>query len=130
MSRLKESALKNKHKGFLLLEVLVCVVVITVGLVYIIRSFSISTRAIATSRDYMKAASLLEEKLWEFDYIGRIEKGEYEDYFADDEDFKWELEAKLDEELPINETSMKVFWKDRNKRQQISIATYLWNEEE
>ena len=65
MLRLKGSALRSK--GFLLLEVMVCVVLITVSLVYIIRSFSVSTRAIATSRDYMKAINLLEEKLWELD---------------------------------------------------------------
>lgn len=127
MLKLKGLSAKN---GFLLLEVLVSVVVITLGLVYIVRSFSISTRAIKTSRNYMKAVSLLEEKLWELEEAGQVERGEDGDYFKDDRGFQWELAADTEEELPINKTILAVTWKDRQRKQRVSIATYLWNEED
>lgn len=117
-------------KGFLLLEVLVSVAVITVGLIYIIRSFSISTRAIATSRDYIKAVSLLEEKLWEFEETRQIESGEDRDYFRDDRRFTWQLSAETEEEIPINKTQLKVFWEEKNRKQRLSVTTYLWNKED
>ena len=129
MLRLRGLRGSNK-KGFLLLEVLVSVVAITVGLVYVIRSFSISTRAIATSRDYTKAVSLMEDKLWEIEQKGMIETGEDEGYFGNDRKFSWKLSAEAEEELPVNKTELVVSWKRRGGRQRISAATYLWNEED
>lgn len=131
---LKLKGLRSNKKGFLILEILVSVVIITVGLIYIIRSFSVSTRAIGTSRDYIKAISLLEEKLWELEEAGGIVKGDDQNYFGDDRKFEWVLSAELEdteeEELPINRSSLQVLWKERDKKQKISVITYLWDIEE
>ena len=128
MWRSKETRLDKK--GFLLLEVLVSVVIISVGLVYIIRSFSISTRAIATSRDYIKAASLMEDKLWELEEARQVARGEDSGYFDDERKFTWELKAEEEEESPVNKTELNVSWKRRERGQSISLVTYLWNEED
>jgi len=130
---LKLKGLRSNKKGFLILEILVSVVIITVGLIYIIRSFSVSTRAIGTSRDYIKAISLLEEKLWELEEAGGIAKGDDQNYFRDDRKFEWVLSAELEdteEELPINRSALQVLWKERDKKQKISVITYLWDIEE
>lgn len=128
MLRLK-GAMQGR-KGFLLLEVLVSVVIITVGLVYIIRSFSTSTRAIAASRDYIKAVSLLEEKLWGLEQVRQVEEGQDKDYFDDEHNFTWELNSEPEEEMPVNKTKLVVSWKRREKKQGVAVTTYLWNEED
>lgn len=124
LSRLK------KNSGFLLIEVLVSVVVITVGLIYIVHSFSVSTRAIGTSRDYIKALTLLEEKLWELEAAGEVEEGEDEDYFGDERVFAWELEAETEDEPPVNKTRLTVLWPERKRKQKISVTTYLWDRDD
>lgn len=121
---------RRSRKGFLLLEILVSVVAITVGLIYIIRSFSVSTRAIAVSRDYIKAVSLLEERLWELEEAGGVKSGEDGDRFENERAFEWEFEAKTEEDLPINKTELRVLWPERNRKQRIAITTYLWNKED
>ena len=128
MWRSKETRLGKK--GFLLLEVLVSVIIITVGLVYIIRSFSMSTRAIATSRDYIKAASLMEDKLWELEQARQVERGEDKGYFDDERKFTWEIKAEEEEESPVNKMELDVSWKRRERSQSISLVTYIWNEED
>lgn len=117
-------------KGFLLLEVLVSVAVITVGLIYIIRSFSISTRAIATSRDYIKAVSLLEGKIWEYEQAREIKSGEDKGAFEENREFEWELNAETEKETALNKTRLQVSWEERHRKQTVSLTTYLWNKED
>ena len=121
---------KQNKKGFLMLEVLVCVVVITVGLIFIINSFSASTAAITTSRNYITALSLLEDRLWEFERARQTKEGEDEDRFRNKENFKWSYEAREVEETPLNKLTFAVSWKQREKTKRVSITTFLWNEKE
>lgn len=114
----------------MLLEVLVSVVAIAVGLVYIVQSFSMSTRAIAASRRYLKAVSHLEEKLWDLEAARKIKSGKDEDVFEDDREFRWLVEAETEEETPLNKTRLEVSWTDRGRKQRVSATTYLWNEED
>ncbi len=128
MSRLKIPL--NNRRGFLLLEVLVSITIIAVGLVYVIRSFSSSTRAIETAAHFLKSVSLIEEKLWEIEAEGSIEEGRDEGRFEEDEEYGWVLEAEGLEDIPINRLELKVEWEGPGRRQRVSIETYLWNEEE
>ncbi|MBL7068661.1 MAG: type II secretion system protein [Candidatus Omnitrophica bacterium] len=129
MLRLKRK--RNKRLGFLLLEVLVSVTMISVGLIYVVRSFSASTRAITTSAKFLNSVSMLEEKLWELEAKGAIERGRYRGSITTDDEYSWEAEVEGLENAPINSLKLKVGWKGPQKRRQgISIETYLWNEEE
>ena len=128
MLRLRK-ALNDKF-GFLLLEVLVSITVITVGLVYVVRSFSSSTRAIVTGTRFLKSVSLAEEKLWEIEAKGTIEKGRDEGRFKEDEGYRWKIEAEGLGDIPINVVNLKVEWEGPQKKQRVSIETYMWNEEE
>ena len=130
MAILKLKKLKIGKQGFLLLEVMVSVVVITVGLVYIIRSFSVSTRAISTSRNYMQAVHLMEAKLWDLEENRRVETGEDEGYFADNRKFRWAIKAETEEESPLNKINLVVSWKEGGKKQSLTATTYLWNKED
>jgi len=122
--------LKKNRNGFLILEILVCVVVITVGLVFIINSFSASTLAITTSRNYITALSLLEDELWEFERKHQAGEGENEGRFGNNENFRWSYEAEEVDETPFNKLIFGASWKQREKTKKVSITTYLWNEED
>lgn len=51
-----------KAKGFLLIEVLISVLVLSVGLIFIIRAFGYSQTALKKSSSYFKAINLSEEQ--------------------------------------------------------------------
>lgn len=129
MLRLKRAA--KGEKGFLLLEVLVSITIISVGLIYVVRSFSSSTRAIETTGRFIKSITLAEEKLWEFESKRVVRKGRDEGEFREEAGYKWQIEAEEHDDIPINRLALKVNWQGPRKRKQsVSVETYLWNEEE
>ena len=121
---------RNKRKGFLLLEVLISVTVITVGLVYVVRSFSSSSRAIDTATHFLKSLSLVEEKLWDLEAEGMVEKGRYDGSFEDDQEYSWRLEIEGEKEIPINIVNLKVEWDGPGNKQRVTLETYMYNEED
>jgi len=128
MSRSKRSI--KDRSGFLLLEVLVSVTVITVGLVYVIRSFSSSTRAIETATCYLKSLSLAEEKMWELEAKRVVSRGKSDGSFKEDSGYKWQIEAAELDDIPVNVVQLLVEWQGVERKQRVSLETYLWNEED
>ena len=119
---------KRKNKGFLLLEVMVSITVLSIGLVLVLSSFMRSIRAIEISEDYFRAGLLLEEKIYEV-LNSDIEEGLSEGVFADfGNRFSWNLSIEnLEQEgfENISEVSLEVSWDQRNKRQSIPVSTYI-----
>lgn len=129
MLNLKRLFFKNRF-GFLLLEVLVSVTIISVGLAYIVRSFSSATRAIETSRHLLKSVSLAENMMWDMEARGAMDKGWDSGRFKEDNNFFWEVETRTLKDVPLNQVSLKINWKGPREKQRVSLDTYLWNEEE
>ena len=128
MSRYRR--VRKRRGGFLLLEVLISVILISVGLVYVVRSLSISSRAIETTARFLKSVTLLEERMWDLEAKGTIKKGTEEGAIEQDPEYSWRVEAEKAEDLPLNIVKLIIQWKDRAGKQGASIITYLWNEEE
>jgi len=84
--------LKNKI-GFLLLEVMVAIVVITSGLLFVMRVYSTAKEALNRSRAFFKYSLLLEEKIFDFEERGLIEEGKDQDHFPGSNDYFWEVQA-------------------------------------
>ncbi len=81
------------RRGFLLLEVMVSIIVITGGLLFVMRVYSTAKTAIDRSRALFKHSLLLEEKIFDFEERGVIEEGTARDHFPDLKDYFWEVEA-------------------------------------
>ena len=120
---------RNSH-AFMLIEILVSILIVTIGIVSVMRAFSTTITAIKVSRGYLKATAYLEDKLWEFQERGTIGTDiELEGAF-DDEDLRWQLETKDSGRSGINLINLTVFWKGRKDERSININTYLAAEEE
>ena len=118
---------KRKNKGFLLLEVMVSVTILSIALVLILNSFMRSVRAVDLSKDYFRAGLLLEEKMFEIYSDTDIEEGISEDIFTGfDNRFSWALNVTKLEEEPLKEVDLKVLWDERNKKQSLPVLTYLY----
>ncbi len=128
MSRSK-TIFANKY-GFLLLEVLVSITIISVGLVYIARSFSSSSRAIETSARFLKSVALAEERLWDIEAKGVIDTGSDKGHFDRDRSYTWALEAKELGDAPLNTVALWIEWSEPARKQRVTLETYMWNEEE
>ena len=115
----------NKLKGFLLFEVMVSIVIITAGLLFIMRSFSSSKNSIQRSTEVFKTSLLLEEKMWEFEEKGEIEEGVNEGDFVENEKYAWRISANTIEDSELNLVILEVFQKKDPQNTKYSISTYL-----
>lgn len=113
----------------MLFEVMVAVAVLAFSLTYVLNSFTAALRGLTSSRSYNKALSLLEDKMCEIEKTalkeGGIAEGEDSSEFEENENFRWELESKKIEDLPLNKVRLKVYWLEGRRERSTSVATYL-----
>ena len=83
----------SRRKGFLLLEVMISIVVITGGLLFVMRVYSTAKEALDRSRTLFTRSLLLEEKMFDFEEKGIIEEDTDHGRFTDKKDYSWEIDA-------------------------------------
>lgn len=110
--------------GFMLLEVMLSMLVVSVGVVFVISSFITSLKAFKLSKIYVDAVYLIEQKLWEYEEKGGIEDGRAEGRF-NDKGAEWKIDAKELEDLPLEETSAEIVIKDGGRKQTFTVVTYF-----
>ena len=123
----------KKNKGFLLVEVLVTVVILSVSLTFITRSLMTGLNSLEIIKQYTTGYSLLEQKLWDIEGKYFIDAGLKieEDFPEPYQNFKYSLETENmkddGEKGLLNKVSLSVNWPTKNNRREISIVTYLFN---
>jgi Tfp pilus assembly protein PilV len=123
--------MRKNSKGFLLIEVLVSVTLISVGLIYVARSFSTSARAVDTATHFLKSVSLIEDKMWYLEAGGISDRKRDEGAFEREGTYRWRYDSERLEETPLNAVTMAVEWDSpRGEKQSVSLETYIWDEEE
>jgi len=83
----------QSKRGFLLLEVMVSIVVITAGLLFVMRVYSTAKLGLERSRSFFKYSLLLEEKMFDFEERGVIEEGKESGQFKDAKGCSWAVAA-------------------------------------
>ncbi len=116
---------KRNNKGFLLLEALVSVAILSVALVMILSSFMRSIRATELSEDYFRAGLLLEEKFFELYANGIKEGSKGEEFSVFDNRFSWNLDVVRLDEDEVHEVSLGVSWNQGSKEYSTFLLTYL-----
>ena len=123
-----------KNKGFTLIEVLVAVAILGVGLTVIIELFSGGLRLGRASEEYTKAVNYARIKMEEIAVKPTIKEGSEEGEF--DETFRWQVEVKKVEILPIEnkpdfkppaqffQVRINVIWKSGSKEKSTHIESY------
>ncbi len=117
---------RQKSKGFLLLEIMISVSILSFGVLLILDSFVRPLRATELSMDYFKAGLLLEEKMSELYNSGMkddgIMRGEFSGF---DSRFFWAMDISDLESGFCREISLKVYWRNKNKEEDLSVSTYI-----
>ena len=117
---------KRKNKGFLFIELMLSVLIMSIGFITILNSLISSAKAIEYSKDYFTACLLLENKALEA-FNANIKEGLSQGAFSEvNKKFSWEMNAEITEESGgLKEVSLSVFWGEKNKKGDVTIVTYL-----
>lgn len=117
----------NRNRGFALVEVLLAVVIVSVGLVFVLQSFSTSVNALKVSRDYNLAGEALDR------VASRIERFELSDAAAFDSTFHIEnreyhmsIEQVRDprfSDLNLREVQIRIYWGDGKR--ELAVSTLV-----
>lgn len=124
------------QKAALLVEVLLTVSILSVGLVYIVRSYVSSLRASKRSQEYSLAALLLKNTATDFlkkGFIGHdfMEKGSFQEPH---DHFSYEVTTRKAElqrsSENLNEVYLSVFWPSGRQQLEISGKFFLFDSAE
>ena len=92
----------SNKKGFLLLEVIVSIVIITSGLLFVMRVYSTARYAIQRSSVLSESGLLLESKMFEFEEKGEIEKDRKDGkQFSRESGYSWLIKTEEAPQDPV-----------------------------
>ena len=121
-----EGSIKN---GFLLVEVLITVVILSAGIMFLVKAFSTSLNSAKLAADYSKAVILLENKLTEFQLDERLNDGitstgrSRGDF---PEGFTWVSSLSADQKFPdLAALKLTLSWAGNKKGGSVDLDTYL-----
>ena len=119
------------REGFLLLEVMISIVIITTGILFIARSYASSKNALYRSTEIIKLSTLIGNKMFEYEVSGEIPEGEISGDFTNDENYSWHISAiDTQEESDLNQVTLEVLRKQNPKKAACSVTTYFRNKAE
>lgn len=119
----------GNSRGFTLIEVMVTVVILTLGIMGILRAYAVSLHALGISADYIDAICLSKEKMAEIEmdkmeYAG-LREGIYRGKFNGRyKGFGWETEILPSGEKGLNLVNVSVFDNRPNPLKIFRLVTY------
>lgn len=122
--------LTSKNKGFLLLEVMLAVAILSLGLVLVLRSYLGSLRATKVAHNLLVANLLLEEKIWQKEQEKASPEGltlmqEQDSFDSPFANFSYKISFSQEPDLPIlYKSSYEVFWQQRQREWSSSCLNY------
>ena len=114
-----------RQRGFLLFELMVAVVILSLSLTVISRSFIQTLSALRTSAYFFKGGLLLEKKILELEEAppsAGKDEGTFEEF---GKLFHWSVETEEMENVPLYETLVRVGWTISGREQTLAVKTYL-----
>lgn len=139
-----------KRKGFLLIELLVTIAILSFGLVLILAGFNSSLNALRTSQNTIRASQILEEKMLRIERQAEEEEGVVAGVTEGQVNgFSWVMSVEPLEEtaMPIDESlwdeeiaptletvlstvELSLRWTQAGKERELSVITYLNSKKE
>lgn len=116
-----------KSKGFLLIELIVSVAVLSVGILMVLQALAFSARITGLFSDSITAVFLSEDKLQDLEFKerrGLIANEPKEGNYTKGK-FDWEYKLDLDPDLELYKLNFVINWQRKNRKEQLQLNTYL-----
>lgn len=126
-----------KNRGFLLIEVMVTVIVVSICVMFISRAFTSSFRAAGISNEFICAVLAAEDKSFDIEMGPAAETGQASGTTACmGKSFAWDWQVMPfseegpdrgfgDEEIGLEVLRLSLSWPDKNTDRSIDIVTYV-----
>ncbi|MFC1807538.1 type II secretion system protein [Candidatus Omnitrophota bacterium] len=126
----------GKNRAFLLIELMITVIIVSVSIVMINHAFTSSIKATGITNDYLKAILFLEDKAFDIELpFGAVDEATSGDEEFMANSFHWETDfAAIDEgresfsydeeDLSLEKAISSVSWSRRNVERTVKIETY------
>ena len=116
----------KRKEGFTLLETLASLAILSIGLIAVVKSFSISIQANDYTQGLTIATFLAQGKIAELETTPQTILGtETGDFGEDYPNYRWETEVNFTENDRIQEAVVTVFWRERGGEKKIELLTLL-----
>lgn len=135
---------KRSKQGSILIEAILAVVILSLFLTTVIRSFLVSITATVYSANYTKAIFLAESKIFDYIVYPFLDTSIQDEgnFHAPFENYKYDvtsdqitrdnIEAQMawqeGEPIEVSEINMDISWPSGSNEQKISLLMYLLNE--
>ncbi len=123
------AAHKARANGFLLLEVMLSVFIVSVGIVFVIASFATTLQVYKISRDYTELLFIVDEVMWPYRERGRAEVGHDSGELELYDDSGWEIDVREDDDMEMNVLHCRVQRHASSGGRYFSVTTYVHAEE-
>jgi len=118
--------IKTKYQsGFMLLEVMLALSILSISLIAIMSAFSTIVRSNSVVSNYTKAMFLLDNKLhWISVQAPKkvLTDGTFDDPFGD---FRWHVDQKATAYTDVKKVSLSILWIERGTTKKVSATTCL-----
>jgi type II secretion system protein I len=112
-----------KEKGFTLLEIIIAMLILSIGLLSILELTTLSTQNINKVKTLNLAVHLAHSKMVEIEK--GIERNTEGDFGQKYKGFKWEVDFYPIQDSPLQIASLKVSWKGRQKERKLELKTLM-----
>ncbi|MFC1646230.1 hypothetical protein ACFL2Y_03525 [Candidatus Omnitrophota bacterium] len=126
----------SRRNAFLLLEVTLTIAILSIGLVFVIRSLGMSMKVARSSFNYAQAINLADEKMFDLELEAQpylqleepthgLESTSGEGSFVDNERFNWKYSAKQLSDVNLGKVVLDIYWQEGKREGGFDLVTYI-----
>jgi len=110
--------------GFLLLEVIVTIAIIIGGLIFVMKTYSVTSQVLKSSNDFFKFSLLLEEEMFGLEEKGEIAEGTWAPDIEGHKDILLQVKAAPMDSVDLNLVTLDISRRTK-PTQNCSLYMYL-----
>lgn len=126
----------SRRRAFLLFEVTLTIAILSLGLVFVVRSLGMSMKVARSSFNYSQAINLADEKMFDLELEAQpyvqlneptygLEPTSGEGSFVDNERFNWEYSAEQLSDVNLGKVVLGISWQEGKRESGFNLVTYL-----
>lgn len=125
--KMRTGAPLTQCRGFMLMEVLAAVIILTVVMVALTQSTIQSMNSASEMKDYTRAIMLAQHKMWEleneFSFTQKGSTSQDGTYLEPFDGYSWEADIKAEEGRLVFVVSLRIQWSFRQKDRWFNLTT-------